>query len=341
MSFPEIPLLVYPSLARRYGVEEALLFYICKQLFNSHNILSANNGSDLNSIDIARVVSKPVVVSLNSWALATQIWDKEKLEQLCNSLHRQNVMAIDIQNNTVAITDIIANFENNSVDSNEVIGAARSASLKDSLTKQAEQYNVNELVQEPVSHLTQSASGTQVLPVYDAPPVPPAMPLPRRRESEVVAQPAMNNTTVLKGIGPAPSFGGSTGWKKRTGDALHTLFDQQEVLNKQLQSMSMDWKPSAMFYSTLTRNNIPQAVANSCLDEFILFYCDKNTKERSWDQKFLAWVKRAWVKQQSNDNRVQSSSQKTGSGHENSQRDTREKRKRITAAIMDIHDTNW
>ncbi|MFT5706291.1 MAG: hypothetical protein ACI9ES_000563 [Oceanospirillaceae bacterium] len=337
MSFPEIPLLVYPSLARRYGVEEALLFYICKQLFNSHSILSANNDSDFYSKGIASIVSKQVIIDLNNWVLVTQIWDKEKLEQLCNSLRRQNLMAIVIQNNTVAITDM----ESSSNDSSEITSVANSPSLNDSLAKNTERKNVNKSTQEPVNYLTRDVASTQILPVYDVPPAPPVMPLPRRRESEVVAQPVINNTTVLKGIGPAPSFGGSTGWKKRTGDALHTLFDQQEVLNKQLQSMSMNWKPSAMFYSTLSRSNIPQDVANSCLDEFILFYCDKNTKERSWDQKFLAWVKRAWVKQQSKDNRVQSSPQQTGSGHENSQRDTREKRKRITAAIMDIHDTNW
>ena len=31
MAFPEQPLLVYPSLARRYGVEAALLLYLYNQ----------------------------------------------------------------------------------------------------------------------------------------------------------------------------------------------------------------------------------------------------------------------------------------------------------------------
>ncbi|MGB1239921.1 MAG: DnaT-like ssDNA-binding domain-containing protein, partial [Pseudomonadales bacterium] len=165
------------------------------------------------------------------------------------------------------------------------------------------------------------------LPVFDAPPLLPV--------------PTVAAANTLKGRGPAPTFGGSIGWKKRSADELQQVFAQQEELNKQLYHMTMDWKPSEMFYNTLTRNAIPKEFALRCLDEFVLYYSDGKKKERSWDQKFLAWVKRDWIKQQGKDNRSNEPKQSSGYQHENSQRDSREKRKRITAAIMDINDTDW
>ena len=145
--------------------------------------------------------------------------------------------------------------------------------------------------------------------------------------------------------GPAPTFGGSIGWarKPRRGDELHTLFQQREAQNQQLQPMVIDWQPSESFFALLPRHNIANQFAISCLEEFVLYWLDKDRKETNWDQKFLGWVKREWVKKQTQDGRQQriSNEQKAGLKNENARRDTREKRKRVTAAIMDIKDTDW
>jgi hypothetical protein len=168
----------------------------------------------------------------------------------------------------------------------------------------------------------------QRLPVYDAPP-----PRPARRE------------TMMQRKGPAPTFGGSIGWRRHK-DELQAIFEQAEERNQQLQSMYLGWEPSDMFYAMLPRHSIPPEFAVNCLDEFVLYWLDKDRKESNWDQKFLAWVKREWVKKQTRDAREQRYEQErqsagTGGSDENTRRDSREKRKRITAAIMDINNIDW
>lgn len=167
----------------------------------------------------------------------------------------------------------------------------------------------------------------QQLPVYDAPP-----PRPARRDS------------MIQRRGPAPTFGGSIGWRRHK-DELQAIFEQAEERNQQLQPMQLGWQPSDMFHAMLPRHSIPPEFAAECLDEFVLYWLDKDRKESNWDQKFLAWVKREWVKKQTREAREQRYEQErqtvTGGNHENTRHDSREKRKRITAAIMDIKDTDW
>jgi hypothetical protein len=393
MSFPETPLLFYPSLAKRYGVEVSLLYGICYQLFRESWLDDQQR--------------EQIVIPLKKWLSSTDFWQSEELQVLSQSLAEQQLFAIEHHEGDVYINKLVAK-----AGSNDESSTADAINKTDNSYEHSEQWRDTTTDQEngreqtsatlarsydgSSAALEQPNESMQVLPVYDVPPAPPARPLPRRQEATTfvphssisnnstsnnssvhsstlnnnyVSQSASsysteNNSTInnsivnsntavtnngntLKNKGPAPSFGGSTGWKKRSNDALQNIFEQQEVLNRQLQGMTMNWRPSKMFYKTLERNNISQEFADSYLDEFILFYCDKHKKESigGWDQKYLAWVKRAWVQKQSNsqtsDSSVNNSPKKTGFSNENSQRDTREKRKRITAAIMDIHDTNW
>jgi|GEM_PF-692333 len=339
MSFPEIPLLVYPSLARRIGVEESLLYFICQQQFAP-------------SIE----QQQQVRVSKTQWLQLTDIWDDHKLSFLVASLSAKGVLKIVVSQDqvvitkiddnpaadTVAIIDSVANklddvqLEPLSPQANVVsrpLSEAVTTRFSRAGSMQKERYSAPSINADP------QMDSMQVLPVYDVPPAPPARPLPvRRTESQQNVKP--NNGEIIKGIGPAPSFGG---YKRQSNahDPFKQLLDDKEQQNKKLYAMTMDWEPSNLFLSTLKRNNIPREIASSSLDEFRLYYCDRNNKERSWDQKFLAWVKNSWVKKQSADNRALSTPKQVGTKHENSQRDTREKRKRISAAIMDIHDTNW
>jgi len=177
-----------------------------------------------------------------------------------------------------------------------------------------------------------SAPPVNHLPVYDEPPQRPAAPPPPR------------SGNMIQRRGPAPTFGGSIGWRRHK-DELQAIFEQAEERNLQLQPMQLGWQPSDMFHAMLPRHSIPAEFADSCLDEFVLYWLDKDRKESNWDQKFLAWVKREWVKKQTRDAREQRYEQErapmSGGSHENTRRDSREKRKRITAAIMDIKDTDW
>lgn len=356
MSFPEIPLLVYPSLARKYGVEESILLGLCQQLLNAQDFVEclppetiSNNAKPVGKDDALAL--RKLQISLVKWRAMTSLWGKDKLHQLTQSLQSQQRLRIVIQNEQVTLIELDSRLVNRGqeaqtdISQQDIIPLPQNVSFDSAKEPLKNPLKINaDRLNSPATNAhkgkQQQTEPTSVLPVYDVPPAPEPLPLPKRNP-EIAKAFETKSGGVLKGIGPAPSFGGSTGWKKRTGDELQTIFDQQEILNKQLHSITVQWRPSALFYSTLSRNSIPQEFADSCLDEFILFYCDKNKKERSWDHKFLAWVKRAWIKQQSNDNRNKAPSQQIGSRNENSQRDTREKRKRITAAIMDIHDTNW
>jgi len=179
---------------------------------------------------------------------------------------------------------------------------------------------------EPHAVPRQPAPPVQQLPVYDAPP-----PRPARRE------------TMMQRKGPAPTFGGSIGWRRHK-DELQAIFEQAEERNQQLQSMYLGWEPSDMFHAMLPRHSIPPEFAVGCLDEFVLYWLDKDRKESNWDQKILAWVKREWVKKQTRDAREQRYEQErqsvTGGSDENTRRDSRENRKRTSRLIMDFTNTD-
>ncbi|SMR73128.1 DnaT-like ssDNA-binding domain-containing protein [Marinobacterium sediminicola] len=184
-------------------------------------------------------------------------------------------------------------------------------------------------------------------PAHKVPEPPPALPVQPVQQLPVYDSPPsrpVRGETMMQRRGPAPTFGGSIGWRRHK-DELQAIFEQAEERNQQLQSMQLGWQPSDMFHAMLPRHSIPPEFASECLDEFVLYWLDKDRKESNWDQKFLAWVKREWVKKQTRDAREQRYEQErqpvTGGNDENTRFDSREKRKRITAAIMDIKDTDW
>ncbi|MFC6669408.1 DnaT-like ssDNA-binding domain-containing protein [Marinobacterium aestuariivivens] len=176
------------------------------------------------------------------------------------------------------------------------------------------------------------------LPVREAPPRPLT-----KQAMRPQPQPAAR---MIEEKGPAPTFGGASGWRRHK-DELQVLFEQHEVRNQQLKPMELGWRPSEAFFELLPRHQIPREYAEELLDEFVLYWLAKDRRESNWDQKFLAWVKREWVRKQSRDGGARDAgargeqTQQTGYQHENTRRDSREKRKQVTAAIMDIRDTDW
>lgn len=335
MSFPEIPLLIYPSLAKRFGVEESILYYICEQLL-------ASVATDFQGSENAKIS-----VSKDKWLKLTNFWDEERLAQVVASLIGQGVVNIEYLQDEIVIEARSAASEPLVDKKAEIVQSISSGLLPEKKQTNSVNSTVPEILRvkgrdaQVQGYSAPAIEPIHVLPVYDVPPTPASRPLPMRRSNDEFKQTFQLNTgELLKGVGHAPSFGG---FRKRSNasDPFEKFLDDKEQQNKKLYSMTMDWEPSKLLFNTLKRSNIPHDVAISCLDEFRLYYCDRNNKERSWDQKFLAWVKKTWVKKQSADNRAQNVPSQAGFKHENSQRDSREKRKRITAAIMDIHDTNW
>ncbi|WP_051560509.1 DnaT-like ssDNA-binding domain-containing protein [Marinobacterium jannaschii] len=156
---------------------------------------------------------------------------------------------------------------------------------------------------------------------------------------------------LVPGRGPAPTFGGSTGWARnrqanraRTSDELQEIFQQREVRNQQLHAIFVGWQPSESFFALLPHHGIPEEFARECIDGFILYWLDKDRRETNWDSKFLGWVKREWVHKQTAAGRQQRQEQEQQKGfvnNENTRTDSRAKRQRVTRAIMDIRDTDW
>lgn len=317
ITIPEKPLFIYPSLARQLGVEAALLFYIC------HEQLSVAGIADQSG-------NASVVLSTQQWRRVTEFWSVEKTDELLAALLAQTSIQV-IKNNTgsVRITEVS-------------IRSTRATPPIIDVPEQSVHLSMETHVVAPPMPLEypqnsqQESPPTSTLPVLETPPPYPRRPLPSRN--------------TMRDRGPAPAFGGSIGWKKQK-DELEQLFDRHEERNQQLHMMHMGWTPSEMFFSILPRHQIPREFVETCLDEFILYYIDKERKESNWDQKFLAWIKREWVQKQTRDAREQRNAQQrneqqrytsgSGKNDENTRTDTREKRKRVTAAIMDIKDTDW
>lgn len=168
---------------------------------------------------------------------------------------------------------------------------------------------------------------------------------------EPEAAPAMQRLPVvepeqLNRTRQAPTFGGSTGWARSepvNHNQLQTVFIEKEQINNQLYAMTIDWLPSQTFYDLLAKQPITRDFADSCLDEFRLYWIGKNHKEINWDQKFLTWINKGWVIKQSKDAREQriSNEQQANYSYENHKGSSRSKREQLSRAVMDINNIDW
>jgi len=71
---------------------------------------------------------------------------------------------------------------------------------------------------------------------------------------------------------------------------------------------------------------------------------DKGRRETpgGWDQKFLKWVKKEQVQQQTAQARAQrQTQQQTQTSNEEVRFAAKERRRRITASVLDIKNTDW
>jgi len=320
---PEQPFLVYPSQAVTYGLEGALLLQRYQQLLG------------ILVTDLSQPMA--IVISREQWLQLVPFWSEEQLAIATGELVA--LQAIDVgflEDGQVQVSQVWPQELHDAGLQNapELDQIEPVVSMPPQIAEQPD-------APQAVVPLPPVLEPVSELPVYDA---PPAETSPVRR----VARRRINPETLMQQRGPAPTFGGSTGWRRQeteveNSDELHQVFNMREEHNQKLHPMFIGWKPSDTFFELLPRHAIPNEYAEECLDEFTLYWLDKDRKESNWDQKFLAWVKREWIRKQTREarQRNQDSSEPKGTGHENARRDTRENRKRVTAAIMDIKDTDW
>ena len=315
ITIPEKPLFVYPSLARKLGVEAALLFYLC------HEQLAVAGIEDQSG--------RSAVLSAQQWRLVTEFWSPEKADELIAVLLEHTAIHVIRSNSgSVRIVDVSTQSTRATPPVIDVPAPLPEVSMQ---AYSAVPSMPREYPQNSPPNKQHESMLTSTLPVLETPPPYPRRPLPSRN--------------TMRDRGPAPAFGGSIGWNRQK-DELEQTFDRHEKRNQQLHVMHLSWTPSDMFFSILPRHQIPREFVETCLDEFILYYIDKERKESNWDQKFVSLIKREWVQKQTRDAREQRNEQQryhsaSGKNDENTRTNTREKRKRVTAAIMDIKDTDW
>lgn len=164
---------------------------------------------------------------------------------------------------------------------------------------------------------------------------------PLYRSVEMPNETLVSNQQQPRSTKPqAPSFGG--GWR-RSPNELEEIFEAAERKKRLLVRMDVSWRPDEVFYEQLKQQGIKAEFANSCLDEFTLYFLDKQESQSIWNQKMLAWVKRAWRDKESRSARQDRTHEPSppGGQNEKNRRDSRENRKRVTAAVMDLKNLDW
>ena len=131
--------------------------------------------------------------------------------------------------------------------------------------------------------------------------------------------------------------------RRQRDDELSRIFAVKEAEQSLQIAMHGEWQPSVNILRMLTQNmQISEAFAMGLRDEFVVYYMDKERRESpgGWDARFLKWVKKEHVQQQSNAARSQQQSTSKAQ-HEEARFLAREKRRQLSAAVLDINNTDW
>ena len=131
--------------------------------------------------------------------------------------------------------------------------------------------------------------------------------------------------------------------RRQRDDELSRIFAVKEAEQSLLTNMYSDWKPSLNIMNLITQNHqISEAFALGLLDEFVVYYMDKERRESpgGWDTRFLKWVKKEHVQQQSNAARNQQQSISKAQ-HEEARFNAQTKRRQLTEVVFDINNTDW
>ncbi len=143
----------------------------------------------------------------------------------------------------------------------------------------------------------------------------------------------------------APTLGGSTGWKGAYDDELSRLFEAREAIHRQQGTIDIKWQPSDAILQLLNQQHqISVDFAHKQKDEFIVYHLDKGRRETpsGWDQKFLKWVKKEQVYQQTAHAKAQKQTQQQSkTKYEEARFAAQERRQKVTRAVLDIGNTDW
>ena len=93
-----------------------------------------------------------------------------------------------------------------------------------------------------------------------------------------------------------------------------------------------NWRPSGDLYDILRMEDIDAEFAERLLPEFIMYWKDRNQPLRTWNNKFLWWVKKQWA---------YSNSFTADSGHATQQGTHTTRSTRSRSLAEDLNDRSW
>jgi hypothetical protein len=171
-------------------------------------------------------------------------------------------------------------------------------------------------------------------------------------EGEALSKPPA--VTEVKSVSKATAASGSMqqtpvtqSLKAQRGrdDELSRIFAAKEAQQAMLNSMHAEWQPSTNILRMLTHNmQVSEEFAMGLRDEFVVYYMDKDRRESpgGWDQKFLKWVKKEHIQQQTAAARAQQQGQtRSYAQNEEARYHAREQRQQLTDAVLDLGNTDW
>ncbi|MEH6822547.1 MAG: DnaT-like ssDNA-binding domain-containing protein [Motiliproteus sp.] len=297
--FPEQPILFYPSLACRFGTEEAILLSVYYQYACHHGVINAEEQAQF-------------ILRRREWQALSPFFDEDKLAQLTSSLVDQGVLDAQFQaNGSIRVTLLDTGAET-------AVGVSA----------------------QPAEPMRESRPA--VLPERLADVRRPSEAADSIRSSVRMPEPTIAHTAPSMIVrGPAPSFGGSTGWAKPKDD-LQLLFERQEQHHQQLKEITPNWQPQSDTLQLLAKKSITDEFSLACADQFVAYYMGQGQRKKSWEQPFMKWVMREWVGAQKKQYREQVTKDQQGySGERDQTRARQDKRERITTSVMDINNTDW
>ncbi len=347
---PEKPVLFYPSLARQIGTDEAILYAIYVDRLEARGELDSHGNLSL-------------CLDRGDWLRLADFWNETRLANITRSLVSHGYIQATSGDARITLT-LLPQLSDSVCEELPIVEPlaentpAASASDTPDIAQPIIPEPVPEVIREEEPPVLYQPADAEYIPqpaddpyYASAPAAPvtvqklPVMEQPPTRDD--LRQLRQHQEVQPQNRGPAPTFGGSIGWSKSrpqpgAGNLFATQLDELEQKNKKLHSIFLGWRPSQILFDTLPRHSIPAEFAEQLIDEFVLYWLDKDRKETNWDQKFLAWVKREWVQKQTREAREQRYKQDDSTGGVQQARpDARQKRQRVTAAIMDIKDTDW
>ena len=161
---------------------------------------------------------------------------------------------------------------------------------------------------------------------------------------DTVAQPMSGVATTAASL-QQPEIPPSITTQRGRDDELSRIFAAKEAQQAMLTSMHAEWQPSTNILRMLTHNmQVSEEFAMGLRDEFVVYYMDKDRRESpgGWDQKFLKWVKKEHIQQQTAAARAQQQGQtRNYAQNEEARYHAREQRQQLTDAVLDLGNTDW